>query len=177
MKKNSIIIILFLIILGLLIYILVNKNENKENDRELVVNLIDKIELEYLSVYLYSDGQVYLVPISKEKILELKDGNNLKERLRELYNNAEYSDFLKKKIYKLEINGNVEKIRKIELENNIYIIFIKDNHKLSIFNYENYYDLLSLKVEEYDNYKDVLDIVNDEIIYLDNEKEKFLLKE
>ena len=59
-----------------------------------------------------------------------------------------------------------------------YIIFLKDNNTIGLFNTEEYYDLLYTEVtDNYHNLKNVLDIKDNKIIYLDGSKEDFKIEE
>ncbi|MBQ8902583.1 MAG: hypothetical protein IJY87_05970 [Bacilli bacterium] len=182
MKKNSLIIILTLIIIGLIGYIIFDKYQNDEdNIQEETITLVDNINLDYVDIYLTSDGIAYIKPINNEEINNLKVNNNLKDRLNTLYDRAFYFDIYidnyKLKGFKIKLDSDIEKIRKVEIDNNYYVVFIKDNNTIGLFNYLEYYDLLYTKVE--DNYNDlnnVLDIKNNKIIYLDGSRETFELK-
>jgi len=184
MKKNSVIIILVLIIFILLSYIVYDKfieidNVSKKEDDE--ITLIDSIKLPYVDIYLTSDGLAYLEPLNKEKINNLDGGNNLKSRLTTLYDRAFYFDIYidnnKLKAFKIKLDDDIIKIRKIELEDNIYIIFIKENNTIGVFNYDEYYNLLYTSViDNYDNLKNIKDVKNNKFIYLDGSSEEFKLK-
>ena len=182
MKKNSLIIILILIIIGLIGYIIFDKYQNDEdNIQEETITLVDNINLDYVDIYLTSDGIAYIKPINNEEINNLKVNNNLKERLNTLYDRAFYFDIYidnyKLKGFKVKLDSDIEKIRKVEIDNNYYVVFIKDNNTIGLFNYLEYYDLLYTKVEDnYNDLKNVLDLKNNKIIYLDGSSEAFELK-
>jgi len=183
MKKNSLIIILIIIIFLLLSYIVYDKvintkEEVSKKDEEIV--LADSLSLPYVNVYLTSDGLAYLQPINYEKIDNIKGGKNLKERLTTLYDRAFYFDIYldnnKLKGFKVELDSDITKIRKIEVDDIIYVVFIKENNKIGLFNYDEYYNLLYTDVV--DNYKDIKnikDIDNNKFIYLDGSSNKIKL--
>lgn len=182
MKKNSLIIILILIIIGLIGYIIFDKYQNDEdNIQEETITLVDNIKLDYVDIYLTSDGIAYIKPINNEEINNLKVNNNLKDRLNTLYDRAFYFDIYidnyKLKGFKVKLDSDIEKIRKVEIDNNYYVVFIKDNNTIGLFNYLEYYDLLYTKVEDnYNDLKNILDLKNNKIIYLDGSSEAFELK-
>lgn len=182
MKKNSLIIILILIIIGLIGYIIFDKYQNDEdNIQEETITLVDNIKLDYVDIYLTSDGIAYIKPINNEEINNLKVNNNLKDRLNILYDRAFYFDVYidnyKLKGFKVKLDSDIEKIRKVEIDNNYYVVFIKDNNTIGLFNYLEYYDLLYTKVEDnYNDLKNILDLKNNKIIYLDGSSEAFELK-
>ena len=86
MKKNSLILVLFLIIMLLVSYIIYDKyKDNNDSSYESNIEIVDTIELEYVNIYLTSDGLCYIVPINKDKISKLDKGKNLIDRLNTLY--------------------------------------------------------------------------------------------
>lgn len=184
MKKNSLTIILVVIIICLIGYIIFDKykdykSDNKETDE--IITLVDTIELDYVNIYLTSDGIAYLQPLSNEEIDNLNINNNLKDRLNTLYDRAFYFDIYidnyKLKGFKVKLDNDIEKIRKIEIDNNYYVIFIKENNTIGLFNYLEYYDLLYTKVEDnYNSLKDVIDIKDNKIIYLDGSSKDLILE-
>ena len=182
MKKNSVIIILIIIIFCLTSYIIFDKTkDNKINNKEDKIVLVDKIELDYVDIYLTSDGIAYLKVLNNEEINNLNVNNNLKDRLKTLYDRAFYFDIYvdnyKLKGFKVKLDSDIEKIRKIKIDENYYVAFIKENNTIGLFNYLEYYDLLYTKVEDYyNNLNNVLDIEDNKIIYLDGSSEIFKLK-
>lgn len=183
MKKNSLIVVLIIVIVLLIGYIIYDKyNENSIDDNEEEqITLVDKLDLNYVDIYLTSDGIAYLKPLNIEEIDRLGINDNLKERLNTLYERAFYFDIYidnyKLKGFKIKLDSDIEKIRKIEIDNNYYVVFIKENNTIGLFNYLEYYDLLYTKVEDnYNNLKNVLDIKNNKIIYLDGSSEAFELR-
>lgn len=143
-------------------------NTEKENE------IIDTITFDYLTVYLFENNEVYIVPITKERISTLDKGDNLKERLTKLYNDASYYDLYindyKLKGYKL--GDNITKISKIIKDEEDYLVLIKDDNRIDLFSYNNYYNLMNINVQEnYNDYENVLDINDNYIIYLDGSKE------
>ena len=183
MKKNSLIIILILIIFILLSYIVYDKTFIKEevNKKEEEITLVDSLSLDYLDVYLTSDGVAYLEPLNNEEISNINGGKNLKERLTTLYDRAFYYDIYigsnKLKAFKVKLDDDIIKIRKIEKDDNFYIIFIKENNTIGVINYEEYYNLLYTNVtDNYNNIKNVADIKDNKIIYLDGNSEEFEAK-
>lgn len=179
MKKNSIIIILIAIIIGLLIYIIYDKNTINKSDVELKENLvevIEKISLEYINIYLADDGHAYISPLNEEEIENLTISQKLKENLLALYERAFYFDVYvgnyKIKGFRIKLDNDIEKIRKVIIDNKICIVFIKKNHTIGLFNYDKYYNQLNVHViDNYNNLKNVSEINNQEIIYLDGRKE------
>jgi len=74
----------------------------------------------------------------------------------------------------VNLDDEIRSISKIELEDNTYVAFIKENNTIGIFNYMEYYDLLYTDViDNYDNLKDVLNIEDNKIIYLDGSIKEF----
>ena len=184
MKQNKLTVILIIIIILLLGYIIYSKffesknHENINNNNYEEVTLLDTISSDYLDIYLTSDGISYLSPINEEDIDKLEIGKNLKERLKTLYTRGFYYDIFinnyKLKGFRIELNEKIEKIRKIEVEENTYIIFIKENDTIGVFNYDEYYNLLNTKVEDnYNDLKNVLDVENNKIKYLDGSLKEF----
>ncbi len=180
MKQNRVIILLIAIIMLLTSYIIYDKffNNNITNVDIHTINVIDEIKLDYVSVYLTDDGISYLVPI---KDIDT-DKSNLKERLNTLYNRAFYYDIYvnneKIKGFKVELDSKIEKIQKIEINDLYYVIFIKDNHTIGVFDYDSYYNLLDTEVKDnYNDYKNVSKIENNKIYYLDGKKEEIIIKE
>ena len=58
----------------------------------------------------------------------------------------------------------------------IYIVFIKENNKIGVFNYDEYYNLLYTKVEDnYNDLENIKDVENNKIIYLDGSIIDFML--
>ncbi len=180
MKINKLTILLIIIIVILLGYIAYDKlyipSKNKKVIQEDYVEVLDTINLEYASIYLTSDGLSYISPISSEEIEKLKVNNNLKDRLNNLYIRALYYDIFinnyKLKGYRVKLDDKINKIVKIVTDTNTYVIFLKDNNTIGVFDYLEYYDLLNTKVEDnYQNIKDVKDIKNNKIIYLDGSSE------
>ena len=175
MKINKITIILVLIIFCLVGYIVYDKlNENKETQDKLddIITIKDTINLEYVNIYLLSDGSSYIAPINEEEIDNLNITKSLKERLSTLYLRAFYQDIYinnyKLKGFKVNLDDKIRSIKKIFVEDNILVAFIKENNTIGIFNYLEYYDLLNTLVEDnYNNLKNILDIENNQIIYLD----------
>ncbi|MBE6156245.1 MAG: hypothetical protein E7161_00660 [Firmicutes bacterium] len=184
MKKNSLTFILILIIVLLVGYIIYDKrSENKQvnNDLEEMITIVDSITLDYVDIHLSSEGLGYIIPISKEEISNLNVGNNLKERLITLYNRSFYYDIFinnnKLKGFRVKLDDDIIKIKKLEIDDNIYIIFIKENNTIGLFNYEEYYNLLSTNIiDNYNNYKNIKDISDNKIIYLDGSIDDFKVK-
>jgi len=185
MKKNSLIIFLLIIIFILSGYIIYNQlgetKQRENNDLEEKITLIDIISLDYVDIYLTSDGNSYIIPLNKEEIKSLDGGANLKERLNTLYERAFYFDIYinnnKLKGFKVILDDDITKIRKLEIDGNSYVIFIKGNNKIGVFNYAEYYNLLYTKVEDnYNNLENVKDIEDNKIIYLNGRSEEFKLK-
>ncbi len=187
MKNNKLTIILILIIILLLSYIVYDKffNQSKVNAEANVDNeitLVQNLNLEYLSFYLTSDGYVYLKPINEEEIKNISGGKNLKERLSTLYKRSFYYDLFidnnRLKGYRIKLDSKIKKLVKMEKYDNIYIIFIKENNTIALFNYDEYYNLLYTNVEDnYHNYQNVQDIKDNKIIYLDGHMEDIMIEE
>lgn len=185
MKKNSLTIILVIIIFILIGYILYDKfqddSSRSNNLEDNKVSIIDKINLDYTNIYLANDGYAYISPLSSEEIEKLEVGSSLKERLSTLYERAFYFDIYinnyKLKGFKVKLDSDIKKISKVIIKDNIYIVFIKENSTLGLFNYQEYYDLLYTKViDNYNEYQNVKDIKDNKIIYLDGNKEDFKLE-
>jgi hypothetical protein len=180
MKKNSIIIILLVIIILLLCYIFINK-DNKKEIKEDNINITSKIDLGYVSILLTNKGISYLKVLDKESINKLDVNNNLKDRLINLYDNSKYYDIYldkyKLKGYEIKLDSKITKIKKIIINDITYIIFIKENNTIGLFNYNEYYDLLYTEViDNYNDYHNILDIEDNNIIYLDGSKEEINVK-
>lgn len=186
MKINKLTIFLIIIIIGLVSFIIydkVNESKNYQNsNKEENISIIDSISLDYVTIYLLSDGSSYIAPISEEEINELNISNNLKDRLNTLYLRAFYQDIYinnyKLKAFIVNLDDKIRSISKIELDKNTYIAFIKENNTVAIFNYMEYYDLLYTDVvDNYNNLENVLNIENNQIIYLNGSKKDFQIKE
>lgn len=182
MKKNSLIIALIIIIFILLSYIIFDKIKFKEDNNIIVneVKIIDNISLDYVSVYLTDDGNSYIVPINKEEIKMLSGGDNLKERLTTLYDRAFYYDIYinnnKLKGFKVNVTSDITKIKKVTVDDFVYIVFLKEDNTIGLFNYDEYYNLLYTNVmDNYNNYKNIKDIKDNYLINLDGSKEKLKL--
>ena len=182
MKKNKLTFILFLIIILLSSYIIYDKfikddyvyRGNIEVDN---IEIKEKIKLDYLDIYLYSDGISYIVPINKDKIKKL-DKNNLKDRLTTLYEKGIYYDIRidnhKLKGYRIKLDSKITSLRKIETDETVYIVFLKDNNRIGVFNYSDYHNLMYTDaIDNYNDYENVSEIKNNMIIYLDGSKEEF----
>ncbi len=182
MKKSKLTILLIIIIIGLIVYILYDKGIIFNNTKDIISiqnNLIDEIELDYMSVELYSDGNSYIKVLSKEEINNLDLNSSLKERLIKLYDKAlllEPQVDFQLKGYKIKVDDKISKIRKYETEDNIYIIFIKENGYFGVLNYTDYYDLLSTEVlDNYKNIKNVVDLKDGKIYYQDGSNEYIVI--
>lgn len=168
-------IIIILIIGGYLIndffvkeeYRIVERYPKEEN-----ISMLSKINLDYLDIYLYSNGDAYLIPITDEKISKLDSGDNLKDRLNTLASKAEsfnspVDDSLLKG-FKVVTNSKIESMYEYTKDGNIYIIFLKLDNTIAVFNYENYYNLMYIESKDnYNNISDVLKIEEDIIYFLD----------
>ncbi len=188
MKINKLTIFLIIIIFILGGYIVYDKFfQNKDtnlgtNEFSNQINVLDEIKLDYLNIYLTDEGYAYLVPIIPTEIDKLDIGNNFKERLNTLYNRAFYYDIyinnFKLKGFRIKLDQDIIKIRKIETANNIYIVFIKANNTLGILNYKEYYDLLYTNVtDNYNDLKNVIDVKDNKLIYLDGTEANLQIKE
>lgn len=174
MKTNKVTVILLIVIVFLVSYIVYDKlSDNKKvSNKEEEVTLKEKIELEYMSVYLLSDGSSYIIPLKEEEIDNLSVNNNLKDRLRTIYLRAFYYDIYvdnyKIKGFKVTLDNEIRDIYKIVIDNNSYIIFVKEDNTIGLLDYMDYYDNLNTEVlDNYKNIKDVLEIKNNKLIYLD----------
>lgn len=185
MKKNSLIVVLIIIIVLLISYIVYDKlnNISKENNNLIneVITILDTIDLDYVKVYLASDGSAYIIPLNNEEINKLEVNNNLKDRLKTLYDRAFYFDVYvdnyKIKGFRVKLDKDITKIRKLEIDNNFYIVFIKENNTIGLFNNLEYIDLLYTNViDNYNDYQNVLDIKDNKIEYLDGFIENFKLE-
>ena len=181
MKQNKLTIILIVIIIllvGFIIYERIPQKEEIELDENTEeIKLVSQINLDYLDIYLTSDGLAYLVPLKKEEINELNVGKNLKDRLNILYDKGffldVYVDNYQIKGFKVSLDDKITKMNKIELYDNSYIVFLKENHTLGMFDYQKYLDdLNTLVVDNYNDYKNISDIKENDVIYLDGAKEK-----
>ena len=184
MKTNKLTIVLILIIIVLLGYIIFDhfakENNSQKEDEE--IKLMEEINLDYANIYLLSDGLAYLEPYNKEKINSLSVDKNLKDRLNTLYERSFYYDIYlndyKLRAFRIKLDDKIKSIKRINLSDVEYIIFLKDNNTIGLFNTEEYYDLLYTEVtDNYHNLKNVLDIKDNKIIYLDGSKEDFKIEE
>jgi len=177
MKINKLSILLFIIIIVLASYIIFDKFNKKENNTyENEIKIVDSITLPYVNIYLLGNGISYLQVKNYNEIDNLHLSKNLKDRLNTLYDRAFYYDIYidgkKIKGYKIELDSEITNIKKIELDNVIYIIFIKDNNTIGLFNYDEYYNLLYTNViDNYNNYKNISDVIDNKVIYLDGSSE------
>lgn len=178
MKDKRIIITLIIIIILLSSYIICNRYYINNNDYKTtpssIIRIEDKINLEYVSIYLLNDGSSLIVPINESAIDNLDVGSNLKDRLLKLYNNASLEDittYEKEKVYKINLSSDINKIYKVEIDNNIYILFLKDDNTIGLFDYDSYYNLMYIDVKDnYNNINNVLKIEDEYLYYLDNSK-------
>ena len=59
-------------------------------------------------------------------------------------------------------------LKSVRVKDKSYIIFLKENDKIALFDYDSYYNLMYTDVlDNYNNVIDVLKIEDDELIYLD----------
>ena len=175
MKINKLNIVLIIVIIFLVGYIIYDKfmiNNESVNLKEEEITLKEELNLEYVNIYLLSDGSSYISPINEEEIKNIDGGKNLKERLTTLYNRAFYYDIYinnyKLKGFLVNINEKIESIRKIEIDDYIYIVFIKEDNTIGLFDYDKYYNFLYTDVtDNYKNLENILAIEDNKIIYLD----------
>lgn len=183
MKTNKVTIILLIVIVFLVSYIVYDKlSDNKKvSSKEEEVTLKEKIELDYMSVYLLSDGSSYIIPLNEEEIDNLSVNNNLKDRLKTLYLRAFYYDIYvdnyKIKGFKVTLDNEVKNIYKIVIDNNSYIVFVKEDNTIGLLDYMDYYDNLNtLVLDNYKNIKDVLEVKNNKLIYLDGSSSELVIE-
>ena len=178
MKVNKLTIILIIIILilgGIIIYDRWPKRyETKKNEETLTIS--DTIKLDYGTFYLMSDGKCYLKPITNEEIDNLNLTKNLSSRLKTLYERAFYQDIYVDnylfKAFRMDLDYKVVKIKKIDTEYNTYIVFLKENNKIALFNYQDYYNTLEIKpIDNYQDINDVIDIQGNYLIFKDGSRE------
>ena len=184
MKVNKLTIILIIIIIGLTSYIIYDKltisKNNNVNSKE-HITLVDTIKLDYVNIYLLSNGVSYIAPINEEEINELNINNNLKDRLSTLYLRAFYQDIyinnFKLKGFKIILDDEIKSIKRIDVDNNSYVVFIKENNTIGLFNYLDYIDYLNTDViDNYNNINNVLDIKNNKLIYLDGSEKELIIE-
>lgn len=178
MKDKRIIITIIIVLILFGSYKFVSYFHPSENELNTIVDkdaikIDNEINLPYVNIYLYSNGKAYLVPITKKEIEKLEDGNNLKERLTTLYNNSSKLDIeinnKEVKGYNVNLDDKIEKIYNVVVDDKSYIIFLKDNNKIALFDYDSYYNLMYTEVmDNYNNLENVLKIENDNLYYLDN---------
>ena len=185
MKINKLTIILIIIIILLSAYIVYDKlaqtklgSENTTNEN---VTLKETISLDYVNIYLLSNGDSYIAPINEEEIAVLDIKDKLKERLNTLYTRAFYFDVYinnyKLKGFKVKLDSNITNIEKIEINNYVYVVFVKENNTIGVFDYLNYYDLLDTQViDNYQDLKNVSDIKKNKIIFLDGSSKEFIIE-
>ena len=181
MKTNKLTIILLIIIFLLLSFIIYDKFLKKEINKkeEQEITLKDTINLDYVNIYLLSDGISYIAPLNKEEIENLKIDKNLADRLNTLYERSFYYDIYlnntKLRGFRIKLDSNIKEMKKIVVNDLTYIVFLKENNTVGLFNYEDYYDLLYTDVlDNYNNLKNVQDIKDNKVIYLDGSKEEFI---
>ena len=184
MKINKLSIILIIIILLLVGYIAYDKlYEPKEIAKEEdALKIVDTIKFDYVNIYLLSDGVSYIVPLKTDEISRLDATSSLKERLNTIYTQAIYFDIFinnyKLKGFRVKLDSDIKKMYKVDTKYNTYVIFLKENNTIGLFNYEEYYDLLNTNV--IDNYQDlnnVFEIKNNKVIHLDGSSEVIDFKE
>ena len=182
MKTNKLTIILIIIIVILGSYIIYDKvHDNKKTINELneEVTIKEEINLEYVNIYLATDGLAYIVPLKDEEIEDIKIEKNLKENLKTLYNRSFFYDLYvdnqKIRGFRVKLTSKINNIINVKNQNNEYVLFLKEDNSVGLFNYANYYENLDTSV--YDNYfKNVKEIKNNKIIYLDGKEETFTVK-
>lgn len=177
MNDKRIIITLFIILL--IVSILFSYNYIAGEDevkntipKDKIVKVSSTLLLPYVNVYLYSDGKAYLIPLNEEEISKLDGGNNLKDRLKTLYNDSNNLNIKindkKVKGYEVKVDDKIEKIYSVTVKDKSYIIFLKENDKIALFDYDSYYNLMYIDVlDNYNNVIDVLKIEDDNLVYLD----------
>ncbi len=183
MKTNKLTIILLIIIFILLSFIVYDKVLKKELDtkKEAEITLKDTINLDYATMYLLSDGTAYLTPLNKEEVKDLNLDKNLTDRLNTLYDRSFYYDIYlnnqKLRAFRIKLDSNIKEMKQLEVDNLTYIIYLKENNTVGLFNYEDYIDLLYTDaVDNYNDLKNVADIKDNKVIYLDGSKEEFIKK-
>lgn len=178
MKDKRLLITLLIVILLFIAYFLGSRYYKEVSDYKSSpknnILIEDKINLEYVSIYLLNDGTSLIVPINKEAINKLDIGNNLKDRLVSLYNNATLENITsneKEKIYKIKLSSGIKKLYKIEVDNNIYIVLLKEDNTIGLFDYDSYYNLMYTDVKDnYNNLTNVLKVEDNYLYYIDNTK-------
>ena len=93
MKDKRITITLFIIILICIVLFSYNyiKGEDEVKNtipKDKTIEVISSLHLPYVDIYLYDNGKSYLIPIADKEIDKLDAGNNLKDRLKTLYNDS-----------------------------------------------------------------------------------------
>lgn len=177
MKDRRILITLFLILLLCSILFSYNYVTGKDEVKNItpnnkIIEIVSSLHLPYVDIYLYDNGKSYLIPITNDEIAKLDGGNNLKDRLTTLYNdslNLEVKIEDKKvKGYEVKVDDKIENIYNVTINDKSYIIFLKENDKIALFDYDSYYNLMYTNVlDNYNNIIDVLKIEDDNLIYLD----------
>ena len=152
------------------------KDKPEEIKKSEETKIVDKLNLEYLNVYLTNDNRCFLIPFNKEEINNLKTNKNLQDRLNLLYDKASYFKIYDNgyeiKGYEVKVDSKINKIYAFTKDNNTYVIFLKENNKIAILDTEKYIDDLDTEViDNYNDYKDVLEIQDDNLIYLDGSNE------
>ena len=177
MKDKRILITLFIVIIICCIsfsynYFKGQKQVNNTTPKDKTIEISATLSLPYVDIYLFDNGKSYIVPIDTYKISKLDGGNNLKDRLKTLYNDSSRLDIKindeSVKGYKVNVDDKIEKIYNVNIEEKSYIIFLKENDKIALFDYDSYYNLMYTEVlDNYNNVVDVLKIEDDNLIYLD----------
>ena len=183
MKTNKLTIILLIIIFILLSFIVYDKVIKKElnSKKEEEITLKDTINLDYVTMYLLSDGTAYLTPLNKEEVKDLNLDKNLTDRLNTLYDRSFYYDIYlnnqKLRAFRIKLDSNIKEMKQLEVDNLTYIVFLKENNTVGLFSYEDYIDLLYTDaIDNYNDFKNVADIKDNKVIYLDGSKEEFIQK-
>lgn len=186
MKVNKLTIVLLIIIFVLVSYIIFDKLKNnyskeQKDPKDEIVKITDTIKLDYVKIMLASDGTSYIVPLNNEEINKIQNKKNLQDRLKELYIRAFYYDIFvdnnKLKGFRTNVDDKIKSIRKIIINSQVYIVFIKENNKIALFNYEDYLDNFNtIVIDNYNDYQNVSDIKDNKLIYLDGSSDTFRLE-
>ncbi len=185
MKVNKLTIILIIIIVILASYIcydkLFSKKDNLEESKNEGVIVTDYINLDYANIFLTNEGYAYIMPINTEEISKLDVSTKIKENLNTLFKRAFIYDFYvngeKFKGFRIKLDESITKIKKLEIDNFIYIILIKEDNTVGLFDYSKYYNDLEINaIDNYNNYEHVSNIEDNLIVYTNGVKEKFELK-
>ncbi len=182
MKINKLSIILIIIIILLVAFIcydkFIYKEDTKDNESESTI-VTDYINLDYVSIILTNEGYSYLMPITELNTLDVDATlkNNLETLAKRAFMYDIYVNGSKLKGFRIKLSKGITKIRKLENDNGTYIIFIKEDNTIGLFNVDDYYNNLKTSaIDNYNGYENVVDIQDNLVVYKNGRQEEFKLE-